>query len=334
CPDNHYCPEGFPAAGGNVTPCPAGFKGGSGLSNPQDCTPCDAGHYCLSGEGETECPAGTYRAKQGAESKSDCIPLKPGTYSSATGLTGDIGTKCSEGNFCPPGSTKETPCPVGTYSNSTSLHYQHNCKTCEPGTYCDETGMTVGTQCTAGYYCPPGTIYEKQFPCQAGTFSDPGTKCQIIIDAFDWVNVDNPICDVECAYCTAGYYCPAATAKGDEKICPKGHYCPTGTMTEFQYPCQNGTYNAAEGKSEPDDCVICPDGSWCGKGTSEPTKCPAGRYYKHDGTSPTRAKNVDDCDLCPAGMFCTDTESSNCTANFETKIHKNTQKNPQKSKKP
>ncbi|CAG5113265.1 Oidioi.mRNA.OKI2018_I69.chr2.g7385.t1.cds [Oikopleura dioica] len=315
CDAGKYCIEGFPATGGNVTPCPAGYHSSSGgLANPQQCDVCSRGKYCESGKGETNCPAGTYRAEEGAESKSDCIPLQPGTFSSSTGKIDDTGTICPKGSFCPPGSTEAIPCPVGTYGNATGLHYQHNCKPCEPGKYCPSTGLTDADQiqCSRGYYCPLGTIYEKQFPCEAGTYSDVGTECQRKApDAFDWVNVIS--CNLECQICDAGSYCPAATESTQVTSlkCPSGHYCPEGTMSKFQFPCQNGTYNEFEGKYSPNDCIKCTEGHWCGEGTTNPTPCPDGRYYKND-TSLIGARNVDECDLCPGGKYCTTTGSSDC----------------------
>ena len=44
---------------------------------------------------------------------------------------------CTEGNYCLEGSDVPTPCPPGTFSNTTGLQAEAQC-----------------TNCTGGYYCP------------------------------------------------------------------------------------------------------------------------------------------------------------------------------------
>lgn len=48
---------------------------------------------------------------------------------------------CIAGHYCPLGTGLEaTPCPVTTYLNTTGAAVQADCKPCEKGYICNETG--------------------------------------------------------------------------------------------------------------------------------------------------------------------------------------------------
>lgn len=48
----------------------------------------------------------------------------------------------------------------------------------------------------------------------------------------------------------------------------------SGTAYGFQYPCPPGTYSIQMGNRYKEDCLICPEGSFCQMGTSKPSPCP------------------------------------------------------------
>lgn len=57
----------------------------------------------------------------------------PGKYiSSATGLLSGA-TTCSQGKYCPLGSTAEVDCPTGRYTASTGMGELLNCGACPAG---------------------------------------------------------------------------------------------------------------------------------------------------------------------------------------------------------
>ena len=65
---------------------------------------------------------------------------------------------CSISGFITGTHTPER-CPVGTYSNSTSLTNSTECDLCEAGYACETTGLTEpDTDCVEGYYCPEGKL--------------------------------------------------------------------------------------------------------------------------------------------------------------------------------
>lgn len=47
-----------------------------------------------------------------------------------------------------------------------------------------------------------------------------------------------------------------------------------GTAYGTQFPCPAGTYSIKMGNRYREDCLICPKGSFCQKGTSKPSPCP------------------------------------------------------------
>ena len=73
----------------------------------------------------------------GARSTDDCIPVPPGTYSTATGVsslpssyTSNVYDQCDQGYLCIGGSYQRTP-----------------------------NVAAIGKICDAGYYCPKGSTY-------------------------------------------------------------------------------------------------------------------------------------------------------------------------------
>lgn len=47
-----------------------------------------------------------------------------------------------------------------------------------------------------------------------------------------------------------------------------------GTAYGIQFPCPVGTYSIQIGNRRSEDCLICPEGSFCHQGTSKPSPCP------------------------------------------------------------
>ena len=204
CTKGNYCPRGS----SKLLPCPPGrFCGSDGLSGPSgNCTAgyfcnggdtvsnpvnCSAGYYCPEGSPvEVDCPPGTYLPYTGKSKEAHCLNCTEGYYCPLSHMTHVIfeclqGYYCPEGSVnnntvvcpkgfsCPTGSGKPERCKPGEYQNEEG---QWRCKTCDPGYYCDPTGLATGvikpSNCTPGHYCPMGTKYEKEFNCSAGTYSN------------------------------------------------------------------------------------------------------------------------------------------------------------------
>ena len=135
---------------------------------------------------------------------------------------------CRIGSYCEISSYDGTPCPVGTFSDSTGRSSVNDCQNCTAGYYCPELGMESGINsgyecaagyfcetkakvanpnfenddfdglCPIGYYCPEGTA-EKQ-PCPVGTFG----------------SIDGLESEQECTDCPGGYFCDREALTWDE----------------------------------------------------------------------------------------------------------------------
>ena len=77
---------------------------------------CPAGHWCEPGttsRTQNACPPGTYNPKEGAKTKSECIPAPPGYFIANSGSDAlDENDKCNAGYFCKLGSYSATPDPT------------------------------------------------------------------------------------------------------------------------------------------------------------------------------------------------------------------------------
>lgn len=191
------------------------------------------------------------------------------------------------------------PCTRGTYS----FEGQAACSPCHPGYDClpeSPTPTPLDSICPIGRYCSPPA---DPTPCPAGTFGNK-TGGTSVGDA--------------CAPCPAGSRCAAGATPGSWSACPIGHFCPEGTTAlSSGVPCPAGTYNPATGASVIEDCLLCPNRSYCPRGSSAPLACPAG-YFCPSGTraahrhpcpagtfSPAGSKlDASECSLCPKGAYC------------------------------
>ena len=88
---------------------------------------------------------------------------------------------CPAGFYCPNGTetVHQYPCPIGTYSNTTRLENEGDCRLCPPGYYCEATNITEPTdKCDAGYYCILGSSSpQPSLPTEGGTCPQ-GTWCE------------------------------------------------------------------------------------------------------------------------------------------------------------
>ncbi|XP_035241562.1 multiple epidermal growth factor-like domains protein 6 [Anguilla anguilla] len=215
CPDGHQCPPGtghpfsFPCQAGSFrnnsfghrgalcAPCPAGYLcGGPATHTP---SVCPEGFFCAEGSSVPEpCEEGTYSPRPALRSASECSPCGGGRYCSGVGQTapsgdcregfycreratsatpadGPTGGLCPAGSFCPSGSAAPTPCPPGTFSNSTGLTGLQQCANCPPGYYCSGSNSTSPTgPCFAGHYCPTGSASPTQHEVEKGQYSTAG----------------------------------------------------------------------------------------------------------------------------------------------------------------
>ena len=193
CPRGYYCPEGTVSA----IPCNPGYFLDSKLSkNASFCKMCTAGKYC-NGSG---LPAPT----------GDCSP----GYYCTPGQSSSTAISCPQGFYCVGGKGHAEPCLSGTYQDQLA---QSTCKTCPEQYYCNATfGPVVNYAlyiCPAGHYCPNGTKFSTEYPCDIGTFN----------------NVTGLARQAECSPCIGGYYCGQKGLVYPNTECSSGYFCKSGT---------------------------------------------------------------------------------------------------------
>ena len=76
---------------------------------------------------------------------------------------------CTQGHYCPYNETIQ-PCPRLTYNDRLGGSSLLDCRPCQAGFYCDNTGMAHYdvSPCPPGYYCPEAT--HSPIPCPSGTY--------------------------------------------------------------------------------------------------------------------------------------------------------------------
>ena len=127
------------------------------------------------------------------------------------------------GNYCPPGSVSELPCPSSYYCPSPASKVA--CVN-EPGGlayYCGEGSSTLEF-CEAGFFCQNVT---SKVPCPTAGYSCATGSYQPELCA------DDAVCLLNGADCPAGVFCDYF---GNQFVCPPGRYCPNGIMNAFMCP--------------------------------------------------------------------------------------------------
>lgn len=186
---------------------------------------------------------------------------------------------CDIGSYCPEGTSKQIPCPSGTYGIKTQATSLNDCIKCKAGTYSSSPGVTISScqDCYPGTYCPNGTIYPIQCP---PNFYCPTGESQIA--------------------CPSGYYYDgiASTKLEDCKICEKGFYCEG--QGKSKRPCGPGTFNNIPSSSI---CESCPEGKFCPLGAIEPKLCPVNTYS---------SKGSSACTPCQSEQYTESPGSAQC----------------------
>jgi hypothetical protein len=177
-------------------------------------------------------------------------------------------------------------------------------ETGRPSTSSAESSFTYQLPCPLGRYIPAageasvrlvGAI-AKDFPYQCG----PG----LYGDSDDQSAQSRSDCKGQCPL---GKFCPVGTIH--PKPCGEGRYCEgsdeTGTLgATAALPCVKGTFSNETGLTSAGQCAVCPAGSACATGSTQPTACLPGTYAAKEGQAT--------CVLCDAGKFASVSNSTAC----------------------
>ncbi|KAL8432734.1 hypothetical protein Efla_004403 [Eimeria flavescens] len=170
----------------------------------------------------------------------------------------------------------EQKCPPGSFQPDKGAG---SCKTCPAGHYCDGFGLSTSKVCPQGYICPEGSSQAALFHCKLG-----------------WISVEGEARNTDvCKPCEKGKFCAkigATTPTGD---CAPGYYCTDGSWTATPLA---GIKHPDTGE---DTFIgdICPPKTYCPKGASEPTPCPAGTFSEVSGLMSAKS-----CTRCLPGFAC------------------------------
>ena len=199
---------------------------------------------------------------------------------------------------CGAGSASPTACANGTFNPSLGAVSVTQCLACQEGFFCNSTGLTVPLfPCTAGFYCPNGTVYPT-LPCTTGHFCPGGTVTPQPCWAGSYQALPG---QASCDECPPMYYCPQNTATPID--CPAGSVCPSGTQAATQFLCPIGTFSNATKLSDASQCTRCTAGSFCATaGLTAPTgACDAGYYCLGGAFVATPADGFDLGYTCSVG---------------------------------
>lgn len=290
CPPGYYCDsENITAPTGQ---CFAGYYCVLKSSSPSPSLsvtggPCPQGSYCEVGwSSPTPCPKGTYGDREKLPSLSDCTFCPPGEYCSSSNLNASTGSclagyyctngseeanpvgksygdECPAGHYCPEKSYQPTACPAGTYNPNTRSTNETACLSCDPGKFCNSTGLSaVSGDCTQGFYCTGGASSSAPIDgttgniCPAGSYCPSGSPQHLFCPNGTYTNHTGASA---CYDCPEGHYC---VNKDRADLCPPGFYCPYQTGADLK-PCPAGTYNPVSGLANVSQCTQCDGGKYC-----------------------------------------------------------------------
>ncbi|KAJ7990480.1 hypothetical protein DPEC_G00300750 [Dallia pectoralis] len=347
------CTAGFYCAAAGLEsptgPCSQGYYCDLrwALRNASMVRPCPKGHYCPPGTTlatQYPCPPGSYNPRERIDSLDGCMSCPPGLYCPTMGLAepagncsagfwcrkgastptpvdGISGSPCPAGQYCPSATPVPTPCPPGTWSNSSGLGRLEECRPCTGGHYCDSANLTAPTgPCAGGYYCldsattPTPATGPAGGPCPEGHYCPVGTAQPLTCEPGTYASVTHAI---QCFYCLEGTgydlrACPEGTYSPESGLtsisqcrqCDRGHYCPFRNSTSVTGQCLEGYY-CSHGNTSPEPPALsagggpCPAGHYCPRGTADPLTCPVSTF-----SNLTKLVSQEGCVPCSPGFYC------------------------------
>ena len=339
CPAGSYCAVGTslptPCPMGTFN----NHTGGTGVSACTVCTPgsycegtgnsyptgiCNNGYYCSSesfSPVENEAQPGQF-AVAGASNYSICAP---GTYGSMSAMsycpqcpagyycpdnamTAYHQNPCPAGHYCPEGTFNPFRCPIGSFTAEQYNRDVSECVACSPGSFCNASALAAPAgDCSEGYYCTRNATMAVQVvitdtggPCSEGHYCPSGSGIENKCPRGTMMGLDlhpgNVMyfgVDYHCDLCPSGKSCDGVGLATYTGLCDEGYFCKIGAPSATPL-CTTGNCTDMYG--------LCPAGSYCTAGTTDPVPCIDGTFMNHTGAVA--------CDVCPAGHYCTSAVST------------------------
>ena len=208
------------------------------------------------------------------------------------------GDECPGGSYCPEHSYQPTLCLPGYYQPHTRMTNITACLPCEPGKFCNDTGLdAVAGDCYPGFYCEGGASTPAPLDgvtgniCPAGSYCPKGSHTHLFCPNGTYSNHTGAS---QCYDCPEGYYC---VNRDRAELCPTGYYCPLNTGADLE-PCLAGTFNPTPGIRNRTECTPCTGGHFCmSPGLSTPSgMCSEGYYCTTGGSFSCQYAYIKICD--------------------------------------
>ena len=309
CPANSYCP----AKSASATACTS-LGGGlynKSAANSDEATDC---YITLSSK--------TYLASASSTAVSDCPAgsyCGGGNYNYSSTATNQGLAGCPAGSYCPAKSASATSCTAPYSSSAAGSDDENDCYlTTSQKMYVDQAGQGQ-VDCTAGYYCPGGSVIYKGGTVSGRNTTGGRTGCPV--DSYCEAKVASA---TTCSSATSSRY--TKSAAGSSKIgqcylvtdstkyvasqgagqvtCACGGYCGGGTTVYYNSDggsttggwtgCGAGKYNSSTGSSGSSACSTASAGYYANSACSQ-TAVNAGYYSTGGGTSATPSSNGNGC---------------------------------------
>lgn len=117
--------------------------------------------------------------------------------------------------------------------------YKSECFPCIGGFECTTTGMEIGTavKCTAGYYCPAGSIIKIQ--CPKGAYCPEGSEIFSNCPVGTFSDSVGAIAFATCKDCPVNYACPGRGMTSENYVlCGDGFKCVLKAMSSEAFNTQ------------------------------------------------------------------------------------------------
>lgn len=340
-----YCPEGsaVPTASleGYYTVDPQGSDDVNSASSRSAQKVCPRGHYCTAGV-KYLCPGGTYGTREGLDTAA-CSGMCPEGWYCPAGSTQpylyscltNLGTeKTPTGmQYCPEGSTRPIPTAEGYYTIAPHVAQgggfgaqvicprgsfcleglRHLCPAGRYGVHNREINASCTGPCTAGFYCPQGSISDKEIRCPDAASYCPASSSLPSPVSTGYYTVSHEPANYTYDVANFDGNLFAETARTHQSICEPGYYCLSdgkfirmviGILhiasfflflvfaAGIKRKCPVGRYGSTRGLSSPSCSGYCAPGYYCEEGSPVESQYPCGGPDRFCPPGSTKAQMV------------------------------------------
>ena len=306
CPKGYFCPVETGDYSANV--CPVGtFSSRTGLKVVGECEDCPPGYSCPN----TQMTNADFLDDT---NKCDAGYICLGKSTTKNPTDGILGRACAIGFYCEKGAVVDTPCPPGTFGDtSTQTTEAAACHDCPESHFCPYRGAAKtatyndfddATKCAAGYVCLVASITDTPYYPKTGLGSSTtgyycpmGYKCEVGTAGDGEVACNTGTWQPQPAQgaCTPSPAGRISTASGNPHSvlghltdCPTGKYCLAGSFIDTDdthvIACPPGTYSTRNNLEAASECYPCDPGKYCLGGNAAPDAdcdqgyaCPSGK---------------------------------------------------------